>query len=103
MLHDVVAPLAVASGGVAVADDDDGNLLVSQVFHETVGDIILDHVHFHVRCANLVQEARSRVALRAPGLGVDGNLVPARSGVFCQLFFLFISRGGRLSLAHSCC
>ena len=103
MLHDVVAPLVVASIGVSVADDDDRNLLVSHVFHETVGDIILGHVHLRVRCAHPVQEARGCVALRAPRLRVDGNVVPARSGVFCQLFFLFISRGGRLSLAHRYC
>ena len=91
---DNVAVAAVALN-VAVADDDDGNLLVSHVFHETVGDIILGHVHLRVRCAHLVQEARGRVALRAPWLRVDGNVVPARS-IFCQLFFPFISRSGRL-------
>jgi len=107
LAHDLEAELQGGPGAAARRDefvDDDGHLLVSQVFHETVGDIILGHVHFRVRCAHPVQEARCRVALRAPRLRVDGNVVPARNGIFCQLFFPFISRSGRyLSLTHSCC
>ena len=92
VLHNIIAPPALAGVGVAVADNDDRNLLVAQALHETMGDIILGHVRLRVRCAHLVQEALGRVALRAPRLRVDGDLVPARS-VFFQLLFLFVSRG----------
>ena len=92
VLHNIIAPPVLAGVGVAVADNDDWNLLVAHALHETMGDIILGHVHLRVRCAHLVQEALGRVALRAPRLRVDGDLVPARS-VFFQLLFLFVSRG----------
>ena len=92
VLHNIIAPPVLAGVGVAVADNDDRNLLVAQALHETIGDIILGHVRLRVRCAHLIQEALGRVALRTPRLRVDGDLVPARS-VFFQLLFLFVSRG----------
>lgn len=92
VLHNIIAHPVLAGVGVAVADNDDWNLLVAQALHETMGDIILGHVRLRVRCAHLVQEALGRVALRAPRLRVDGDLVPDRS-VFFQLLFLFVSRG----------
>lgn len=100
VLHNIIAPPALAGVGVAVADNDDRNLLVAQAFHETMGDIILGHVRLRVRCAHLVQEALGRVALRAPRLRVDGDLVPARS-VFFQLLFLFVSRGAGTGPPHN--
>ena len=99
VLHNIIAPPVLAGVGVAVADNDDRNLLVAQALHETIGDIILGHVRLRVRCAHLVQEARSRVALRTPRLRVDGDLVPARS-VFFQLLFLFVSRGAGTGPPH---
>ena len=93
MLHNIIAPPVLAGVGVVVADNDDRNLLVAQALHETIGDIILGHVRLRVRCAHLVQEALGRVALRAPRLRVDGDLVPAHGSVFFQLLFLFVSRG----------
>lgn len=85
VLHNIIAPPALAGVGVAVADNDDRNLLVAQALHETMGGIILGHVRLRVRCAHLVQEALGRVALRAPRLRVDGDLVPVHGGVFFQV------------------
>ena len=97
VLHNIIAPPVLAGAGVAVADNDDRNLLVAQALHETIGDIILGHVRLRVWCAHLVQEALGRVALRAPRLRVDGDLVPARS-VFFQLLSS-LSLAGR-ALGH---
>ena len=85
VLHNIIAPPVLAGVGVAVADNDDRNLLVAQALHETIGDIILGHVRLRVRCAHLAQEALGRVALRTPRLRVDGDLVPIHGGVFFQL------------------